>query len=178
MMEQAELRLLIVGAAMAYSLEPDLVEAVVQVESGGNPFAWNPEPKYRWLYNVRTHQPFRALTQAEASSKTPPLDFPVLAGDRDNEWLAQQASWGLMQVMGAVARELGCKVPYLPELTQPDLNLDLGCRHLASHLKWAQGNVRKALGAYNAGRGGAEGTAGQAYSAHVLAGLDAIRRHV
>lgn len=176
-MDHADLRLALVGAATAYGLESDLVEALVQIESGGNPYAWNPEPKYRWLWNVRTHRPFRALTAEEAASKTPPLDFPVLAGDRDQEWWGQQASWGLMQVMGAVARELGCRVPFLPELTRPDLNLDLGCRHLASHLKWAQGNTRKALGAYNAGRGNAEGTAGSAYATHVLAGLNAIRRH-
>jgi soluble lytic murein transglycosylase-like protein len=171
-----DIRLQLVSAATVYSLEPQLVEALVLVESGGNPYAWNPEPRYRWIWNVRLHQPFRVLTDTERISNVPPADFPVLAGDRDNEWWGQRASWGLMQVMGAVARELGCTVPYLPQLCEPELNLELGCRLIASHLKWAQGNVRRALGAFNAGRAGADGPAGSAYATHVLAGLEAIRR--
>jgi hypothetical protein len=79
----------------------------------------------------------------------PPKDFPYLAGDRDQEWWAQQASFGLMQLMGGLARELGFKGAYLTALCDPDLNLQIGCKHLSALLKWADGDVTKALGAYN-----------------------------
>jgi hypothetical protein len=104
---------LIEEAARTSGLNVDFVTAIVLVESAGDPFAWNPEPRYRALWNVRTKAPFRALTDAEIASEVPPVDFPYLLGGRDQEWWAQQASWGLMQIMGAVAREEGF-APALP----------------------------------------------------------------
>ena len=118
--------------AARHRLPARLVIAMIQVESGGDESAWNPEPRYRWFWNVKTNAPFRALTDAEVAGKEPPRDFPALAGDRDQEWWAQQASWGLMQVMGAVARERGFIGKYLPELVRrPELCVHLGCAHLA-----------------------------------------------
>lgn len=161
-------RPLIETAAAAYRLDPDLIEAFVRQESGGDPWAWNPEPRYRFLWNVRTHQPFRALTFAEQASEAPPADFPTLAGDRDQEWWGQAASWGLMQVMGAVARERGFMRPFLAELCEPVVNLELGCAHVASALVWAKGDVRKAVASYNGGRGNWQGTEPQRYADRVL----------
>src|SRR5688572_9407095 len=100
-------RALIQSAAEEHALDPELLEAQVFVESGDNAHAWNPEPAYRYLWDVRQGRPFRPLTPAERQSEVPPADFPTLAGDRDQEWWAQQASWGLLQVLGAVAREDG-----------------------------------------------------------------------
>lgn len=119
------------SAAEAMRLPPELVLAVCRVESSLNPWAYNPEPGYRWVVDCRTGRPFRALTPAERTSAEPPPDFPMLAGDRDQEWWGQRASWGLMQIMGALAREIGFRGPYLPELCDPMLNLSLGCRHLS-----------------------------------------------
>ena len=121
---------LIESAAARHALPALLIAAIVQQESGGNPWAWNPEPHYRYLWDVRRRAPFRQLSSAEISSERPPADFPVIAGDRDQEWWAQQASWGLMQVMGAVAREWGYREPYLPALCDPETNIEYGCRHL------------------------------------------------
>lgn len=163
-------------AARARALETDLVEAIVRVESSGIPWAWNPEPAYRYVYDVRAQRPFRKLTSEEASAKRPPADFFPLAGDPDQEWWAQQASWGLMQVMGALARELGFRGPYLTQLVDPATNLAYGCRQLALLMTWAEGDLRKAVGAYNAGRGGWNGPAGQAYAEKVEDALVAIRR--
>jgi soluble lytic murein transglycosylase-like protein len=139
-------------AAAAVKIAPDLVEALTVVESGGNPFAWNPEPRYRWLWNVKTRAPFRAVTPGELIAKMPPPDFPCLAGDPDQEWWAQQASWGLCQVMGAVARERGFRAHYLTALVDVTTNLSIGCAHLASLLVWAQGDVAQALAAWNGGK--------------------------
>lgn len=154
-------------AATAARLDPDLVEAIVLVESGGHRYAYNPEPRYRYLWDVSRGVPFRRITLEEASAKWPPPDFPTLAGDRDQEWWGQQASWGLMQIMGAVARERGFLGPYLPEVVDVDLNLRLGCRHFAILLGWAKGDRWKACAAYNAGFDGWDGPRGQVYVSKV-----------
>lgn len=147
---------IIAARARFAGLDPKLVKALVLVESGGNPWAWNPEPRYRYLWDVRANAPFRALTGAEISSEAPPADFPTMAGDRDQEWWGQSASWGVCQVMGAVARERGFQRPYLTELLDPSLCLSIACAHLAGLLRWANGDVEQALAAYNGGRGGNE----------------------
>lgn len=139
------------GAALNAGLEPSLVMAVCEHESSWNPYAWNPEPAYRYMWNVKTRQPFRTLTVAEISSATPPPDFHSLAGDRDNEWWGQRASWGLMQIMGAVARERGFAGLYLPELTDPLVGLPPACRELKWCLDHEKGDVRAGLLRFNGG---------------------------
>lgn len=146
----------LVTAAGMHHLDPKVVGAIVRVESAGNPYAWNPEPRYRWVWNVRTWAPFRALRLDEVASEVAPADFPSLAGDRDQEWWAQQASWGLMQVMGAVARERGFRGLYLTQLVDPATNLDIGCGHLAALLRWAEGDLVQACAAWNGGKAGNE----------------------
>ena len=159
---------LIEAGAAANALSVDLVLAIVTVESNGEPFAWNPEPHYRWFWDVRTNAPFRRVTDAEVALEYPPRDFPTLAGDPDQEWWAQQASWGLMQVMGAVARERGCRLPYLPALCDPATGLEYGCKHLA-HLSKRHGTVG-AVAAYNTGSPTiATGSAAEVYVAKVRA---------
>lgn len=147
-----EIRAMVVEAANKANLDPILLVAQVTVESGGNPFAWNPEPQYRYFWDVRQRKPFRPLDPSEIASEVPPKDFYALDGDADQEWWAQQASWGLGQIMGAVARELGFVGVYLTELVDPDLNLRLMCKKFAGELQWARGDVRSALASYNGGR--------------------------
>ncbi len=172
-------------------IDPRILEALIDQESGGNPDAWNPEPRYRYFWQVRTGRPFRVVTDAEVAAKFPPKDFPALAGDPDNEWWAQQASWGLTQIMGAVARELGYHGPYLTRLcSDPALAIDFGCAHLAANIAWAGALytgveaervaivTRAALAAYNGGRAG-NAPAGPlrngAYADEVLARARTIR---
>lgn len=144
----------ITKVATAFKLDPYLVAAQVLVESGGNPFAWNPEPRYHYLWDVRKNAPFRSLRPSESANEDPPTDFPSLRGDPDQEWWGQQASWGLMQVMGALARENGFDGPYLTQLTDPLVNLHVGCAHLTKLLEWAKGDYAQAFAAYNGGKGG------------------------
>jgi hypothetical protein len=155
--------------ALKHALSADLLEAQVVVESGGNPWAWNPEPRYRYLWNVRSQRPFRQPTDFELMSETPPNDFPCLAGDCDQEWWGQQASWGLMQVMGALAREYGFKGPYLTQLCDVNVNLDIATAYLSRLSRWANGDATKMLAAFNAGQGGWTTPAGQRYAAKVIA---------
>jgi soluble lytic murein transglycosylase-like protein len=154
----------IVAAATSARLEPALVQGLVEQESDYDAGAYNPEEKYRYLWNVRTRQPFRPVTDAEVRSLYPPADFPTLAGDPDQEWWAQRASWGLCQVMGAVAREHGFVGSYLTQLVDPTVNLLIGCTHLAGLVRWATGTasprigqdviLASALAAWNGGKGG------------------------
>lgn len=118
--------------ARGASLPVELVAAIVLVESSGNTFAWRPEPYYRWLWDVSHNAPFRAASQ-DVVKKVPPDDFCSEYGTASAEWLGQQASWGLMQVMGAVARELGLD-PQAPltQLCDPQIGLAFGCAHLAN----------------------------------------------
>jgi hypothetical protein len=149
----------IAKAAHEHALDVRLVRAVVLVESGENEWAWNPEPRFRYLWDVRRNAPFRHLTAAEIASEVPPPDFPTLAGDRDQEWWCQTASWGLMQVMGGVARELGCRAPYLTSLCSPAVGLHWGCLKLRQNIDHAAAKfgvapdmtLRAALAAYNGG---------------------------
>ena len=159
------------GAAKHHGLDASLLIAQVIVESGGDTYAWNPEPKYRYFWNVKRNEPFRPVTWSEVASKTPPADFPALRGDRDQEWWAQQASWGLLQVMGAVAREHGFRGPYLTHLTQPSVGILFGCVVMRKLLDWSKGNYEQALAAFNGGRGGnsAPPYRNAAYAAKVLA---------
>lgn len=173
------IRALIVEHAAKNALDAVVVESLIVVESGGNPFAWNPEPRYCYLWDVRSWRPFRAVTAEELTARFPPADFHALAGDDDNEWWGQQASWGLMQIMGAVAREMGFRDPYLPMLCHPVQNLTYGCLKLATDLKWARGDIRSALASYNGGRKGnaPDGALrNAAYAEKVLSQREAVAR--
>lgn len=140
-------------AAQVHKLDLALVLAIAEVESSFRVAAFRPENAYRYLVDVRTFKPFRALESHEIRSATAPADFPAPPGvSRDAEWSGQRASWGLMQVMGGVARELGCNALSLGEmLADPAMAVDLGCRHLKAKLARYDGDTASAIAAYNAG---------------------------
>ena len=50
-------------------------------------------------------------------------------------------SWGVMQVMGQVAREFGFKEASLSELCDPATGIEFGCHILAARLARAEGDV-------------------------------------
>jgi len=163
--------------ALQYGLNSALVEAIVLTESGGDPWAMRYEPGYRWMVNARTRQPFRSMSSLEAHAATAPADFPSMPHlSSDTEWTQQRTSWGLMQVMGALARELGSRDRFLSTLCDPLVGLRYGCRHLASLLAWSKGDRERAIRAYNGGRGGADLPLTEPYLRKVLghfgSGLD------
>jgi len=151
--------------AALYNLDPVLVKAVVEQESNGNTFAFRPERGYRYLWNVETNKPYQPSSAQIATNIVPP-DFPFLGAGRAAEYDGQRASWGLMQVMGAVARELQFRDPYLSALCEPALGLVYGCKHLAKAIKRTVGNAEKALSIYNSGR--PDSPQGAAYASEVL----------
>jgi soluble lytic murein transglycosylase-like protein len=98
-------------AAATHKLPADLVKAIIQVESSGNTFAIRYEPGFFTRYVPKDAQRFGASL--------------------DTERTARAMSFGLMQVMGQVARELGCKEPFLSALCDPVTGIHYGCLLLA-----------------------------------------------
>lgn len=152
-MNDTELRTLIESTRETKVIPMNVAIAICHQESGLNPWAWNPEPGYIYLWDTKKGEPFRRITSAEARSSGVPSDFHCLAGDKDQEFWAQRASWGLMQVMGAVARQHGFKGGYLTEMLDPATNIKYGLRHM----EWLWGRFFSKYGldgviaAYNAG---------------------------
>jgi len=106
-------RALIERAAQQHGLPAELVAAIVQVESGGDPWATRYEPGFYERYVVCS------------------VPAAVRPCSRETEGRLRATSFGLMQVMGQVARERGFKGVYLTRLCDPAEGLEYGCRHLA-----------------------------------------------
>lgn len=130
----SKLRELVFNIAPQFSVDPDLVLAIIQVESNGNKWACRFEPG--WKYHKDTIKWAKALLQSEETEKN-----------------QQSTSWGLMQVMGTVAREMGF-TGHLPQLCLEPVGIRCGCLKLQSLFKkyesqddvisaYNQGNARK-----------------------------------
>lgn len=148
-----EIDLLITSTAREHDLPDELVGAIVCTESARIATRWRVEPRYRYLWDVAAARPFRPLTHAEIATEKAPRDFSAIEGSSvDTEWWGQQASWGLMQVMGAVAREHGFGDDF-PLLCDPLTGLRWGCKHLAWVAKsyFNRYGWSGVIAAYNAG---------------------------
>jgi soluble lytic murein transglycosylase-like protein len=128
-------------AAAAQSLDAALVCAVAEQESAWNPWALRFEPAFFAKYVAPLYTNFK-VTASEA--------------------YARGFSWGLMQVMGQVARESGFEEPFLSALCDPERSLALGCRVLRKKFDASGGDATRALLAWNGG-------ANAEYAAQVLA---------
>jgi soluble lytic murein transglycosylase-like protein len=141
----AELVALARGAASAQSLWPELVCAIVEQESAWDRWALRYEPAFYARY------------------VEPKLSRGVISNE--GEARARAFSWGLMQVMGQVAREHGFSGASLGALCDPGTCLAVGCRILAAKIAAAEGNITRALQLWNGG-------ANPDYAAAVLARAD------
>ena len=113
-MDKTEIIALAKTTARQYALDPALVCAVIEQESSWNPWAIRFEPDFMARY-------------------VNPL---FLAGKiSGTEAYARSFSWGLMQVMGEVAREQGYIGTSLAELCDPQTAIDQGCQRLAKAFK-------------------------------------------
>ena len=127
-MDLAPPELLSLARAIAarHALPPALVCAIVEQESAWDPYAIRYEPAFRTRYVA-------------------PLGLP------STEEIARSISWGLMQVMGQVAREHGFDGRFLTALCDPETGLDIGCTVLAAKLAAANGDTARALQLWNGG---------------------------
>jgi hypothetical protein len=103
-------------AAARCNLDAAIVCAVIEQESGWDSHAMRYEGAFRAKYVA-------------------PL------GLSPTEEIARSISWGLMQVMGQVAREQGFAGKFLSELCEPDTGVALGCAVLAGKLAVAEGEL-------------------------------------
>jgi len=126
-MTQTELIVLAIQKAKEHGLSDTLVCAVCEQESSWNPWAIRFEYEFLMRYVV----PLPNLSPTERH--------------------ARAFSWGLMQLMGQVAREHGFANTYLASLCDPATGLDWGCIHLAGRLKAAGGDVHAGLQLWNGG---------------------------
>ena len=124
-------------AAAAQSLDPALVCAVVEQESAWNPWALRFEPAFFAKYVAGLYTNYK-ITASEA--------------------YARGFSWGLMQVMGQVARESGFEGPFLSAMCEPEQSLSIGCKVLRRKFDAVGGDCTRALQAWNGGGNAAYAT--------------------
>lgn len=147
----------------AHRLDPWLVMGIIWVESRGQADAFHYEPQF-WLRYLAKLPEYRGANPRRVSS-----------------------SYGLMQIMYPVAKELGYQDE--PEgLFLPRTNLHYGCRKLRELIDWAHSYLavpraecqRAAIASYNGGRGGNTPggplrPASAAYAARVTAAVHTLK---
>jgi soluble lytic murein transglycosylase-like protein len=116
--------------AQAHGLDPALVCAVIEQESAWNTWAMRYEPGFfaKYVASLYTNNKVSAT-----------------------EAYARGISWGLMQVMGQVAREHGFTDRFLSGLCDPAVGIEFGCRVLCRKLDSAKGDTLQGLLAWNGG---------------------------
>ena len=133
MSTRKEIKSLIVYKAEQHQLDPKLLLALAYTESSYRPFVTTYETDYRWLYKLEEMAKEMGVTVV-------------------TEKVHQQTSWGLCQVMGAVAREYGFRL-HMPELCDPLTNLEYACIHLKKKIKqYSLKDPIDIYACYNAGR--------------------------
>ena len=119
--------------AKKHGLDPALVCALCEVESAWMPWAARYESGYKWLYIYEFDDegyPYINLSAGKRERGQQYIKFLIQLGcSGQTEVIHQKISWGLMQIMGATARERGFR-GWLTELCDPQVNLEWGCKHL------------------------------------------------
>lgn len=127
---------IIKAAATKYKLPSDLVASVIWHESVlATPNQDIELAKYASRYESGFYERYIAH----------------MHGLTTTESIHRATSWGYMQVMGQVARELGFNKRWLPAICEPEVNIDLGCKKLSKCIKDAKGNEEFGLQRYNGG---------------------------
>ena len=115
--------------AAEFGIDSDLVQAFVIVESSGNPLATRYEPNFYKRYILPLLKSGE-ITQEEATGRS--------------------TSWGILQIMGQVAREKGFKETF-ETLLIPEVGLHWGLKHLKRFINKYPETLDDAIASYNAG---------------------------
>jgi len=121
---------LVISIAKDHGLDEDFVCAIVKVESNWNPSVVRYEPNWKYFVNPKKFAEKNHITE-----KT--------------ETELQKFSWGLTQIMGGKARELGFD-DMLTELISPEIALNYSCIFLKNLLDRYK-VYEKVAAAYNGG---------------------------
>jgi Transglycosylase SLT domain len=131
--------------ATGFHLDPLIILAQVWTECEAdlsNPRLVRYEDHWRWFTDVRGKPLLCPYLD------TPRIRAHALAILQRAEFDGQSTSHGLMQMMGAVSRELGLRDDFA-QLYVPQTNLEYGCMHLVRLLARANGELWAALSRYN-----------------------------
>lgn len=134
-----DLGTIITEAANRYSLDVQLFASLIIQESSLDQWAFKYEDGF---YNSHLKYRPRDRLLGRVPSPRPTLD---------DEKRFRSVSWGLTQILGETARELGFEGQYLPELLNPTINIEYGAKYLAQCFKKHKGDRFKSLLAYNGG---------------------------
>lgn len=126
--------------ALEHGLDPTLLAGLVQVESRGEPLALRTEARY--LLNPVLLREAGAFSAAHGQIPS-----------RLTETTLRACSFGLLQILGQVAREQGFAARWLTALLDPVTNLRLGCQMLTQRLPRFSGNLDWLIASWNAGPG-------------------------
>ena len=128
--------------AAKYGLSPALVAAVIDHETGGT---WD-------SYTTRNEDAFFGRYVFDEQSQQYKIVIPPDSiRSRSTEARTRAMSFGLMQVIGETAREMGLASRYITSLCDPDIGVDLGCKVLKSKIDAAGGDISGGLSRYNGG---------------------------
>jgi soluble lytic murein transglycosylase-like protein len=115
-----------------YDLDESWIKAIITQESQWKPWAIRYEPNYVWTY------------KPELFSKNPLISYAT-------ELASQKMSWGLGQIMGALAREQG-HTGFIAELIKPEINIKHICLRLVDLKKYSN-EAPDIFAMYNGGPG-------------------------
>lgn len=124
-----------------FGIDALLLVAIAIKESSLQPDSFREEPAF---YNKYV----KKLTNKRIKTYNP---FAVTPEDVAKERDAEGASYGLMQVMGLTAREMGYRGKHLRDLHDPKMGIYYGAKYLKQKLVKYAGDAEKAISAYNAG---------------------------
>lgn len=129
-MTAKELIDLIIKIANTVGLDSDLCLAIAGHETGFDSDKTRYEPKWSYWFDSHKYATHLGITL-------------------DTEMIHQATSWGPMQIMGSVCRELGY-TSHLPLLINPELSVLFSCRRLVQ-IQNKYSNLHDQISAYNAG---------------------------
>jgi hypothetical protein len=134
------LRLLAQTVADRHALGRALVCAVCEEESG--------KRNVVSAYGLEDWDAFAVRFEPAFESRYIKPPNPAMPSTED---LCKAMSFGLMQIMGEVARELGFPGRFLSGLCDPETGLEFGCRKLRRCIDLSKGDPQAALLRWNGG---------------------------
>jgi len=117
-------------AAETFRLDTNLIRAVITVESTWDTWAWKYEPTVSYSVRIRDYANKLGILYATEEKN-------------------QKTSWGLMQVMGFLARDLGF-TDHLSMLWHPEIGIFYGAKNL-QRLSQKYSDETDVIASYNAG---------------------------
>lgn len=104
--------------SLKFGLDPKLVACIILQESNCDPDAYRAEDGFYEKY-------LKNKSRSQLPGYIPNFPPTLLSEKR-----ARSISWGVMQIMGETAREMGFSDRWLPRLAQSEINIEIGCKYL------------------------------------------------